>query len=435
MIKQILPTIKDIKPKELFDAGYFNVEFNNLEESSKLRVINDIVRTSMVFDTCPDPSIDTDILKGDCLTACLIFIKFANEIGFKCKLNIAIVRRRTHDPIDRISTKHFVLLTEVQREIYVIDPTPTKGFGLGMVTKLKDSSVSMSDLVVTSVNDLQIVNQINWLRWSIQKGVDKKKVLALERDILKEARIIKCKDYLNAWFAEAYFSLGKYYESTNSDLTVKYFLKAIELDPYKLKMMGEIEYIPRRTYDKLANSSRKFNLSVSRKIKDWELELHELQSTNTDRARIIDLNSYISLEKAMAAGETVGISISLKDGVYRVSDLTPRVFADNKLETIVVSNAEYQRVNDIVQSKYHYELNLNGNDINSWLPKVTKDKITNIDEKVLILLVEKTTTLEKISKNVLVRTNSYSESLLLFMSNFQSLSIINKWSYANPKFC
>lgn len=435
MISQILPTAKEVKPKGLFVDGYFDVEFNDLDDLRRLRAINDIVRTSMVFDTYPNPKSHEETLIGDCLTACRVLVNFAKEIGLKYKFDLAIVRRRIHDPLDRIATKHFVLITEIGSEIYVVDPTPTKGYGLGIVEKLKNSSVALIDLVISNQEDLQIVNQINELRWNTHLNIDKKITLELERNFLDKTKLLKNKDYLNAWLAEAYFSLGQYYLNTNKNLTAKYFQEAVKLDPYKLKMIGYKEYLSKDLQNSLISSQRKFKLCIEKKVENWKQELHALQVANSNVEKINDLNTFIALEKAMATGETIGIKISLNNGEYRVSDLTPRVLADNNLETIIVRSANNKVVNDNIKPLYNHELDLGNREISEWLPKITKERLANIDGKVSIMLVEKTAILWGGGENHLVKANSYSESLIIFMSNFRTLSIINKWGYANPGYC
>lgn len=425
-LRTALPSLEQVVPLIAHDQSYFNNSYRALGFLNKVKLANDIVRSSMIFTALPkEDSLTTFV--GDCLTACRLCRDYLIGLVPTATIKICFVRRRKHDPLDRYSTKHFVLLVEYKKSIMLSDPTPTKGFGLGKVCNIDDETFYRRvDLVESSEEDLLVVEYIYKLwRALLEKS---KEVLTLEEYLVDNVEVLAARKHLHSWLSEAFYQLALYYQREDIGRFSHYIDFCIRFDPYKLKLLNLTQLSSSQRL-KVESCRKVFQLSVDRAVIDWQKQLKALKRSSKLETSL-DLLSNIFLESAMARGETIGPIFKVRDIELRGSDITPRLLAEFRLCALVVDDGTLALIKRVYPALPYWSTAGN-NYLHDWLPKSTYMAIHDNPKLCKVVLVDDTIANYYRSAKAYV-SNSPIESLLLIMLSSPELCQFSRWGYTNP---
>ena len=141
-MNRLLPKQEDLFPilddRKTFSETSFTKDFDKLDFISKLQLVNDIVRQTMLIEQNPDPEIEIQELTGDSYTASLISIQYLKELNIGINHKSVFARKRSFDPED-ITTMHVITLVEDELgNTYQFDSSPYVGYKIGKVEKTDD---------------------------------------------------------------------------------------------------------------------------------------------------------------------------------------------------------------------------------------------------------------------------------------------------------
>ncbi|MDR0850692.1 MAG: hypothetical protein LBN07_04420 [Christensenellaceae bacterium] len=313
-MNKLLPELQDLIPitqeRVTFSDCGFNKPFNQLSFEVKLKVINDIVRQSMLFDSYPDPSCDTEQLIGDCHTVALASIEYMNYLGIGTNYRYVMCGPRPFDPEDIVSRHGAVLVDDEHGNTYFYDATPLVGYGYGKVAPLTQDMVycSYEKIEGESFKFLHLIRDFLY-----QKSCNAVK----EKDIPQYLEVLNgALNYsvLNGYLAFCYEELASIIKSENNNLLKSELeTKAYTLNPYS-------HCNPNYTLKKQEKESLKLQ-----QIETWKDELSVLTQNNSDWQKQLQLAQNI-MGEFKTIDNHYEVIFDVEGCNKSISSLTPRFF-------------------------------------------------------------------------------------------------------------
>lgn len=135
----LLPKYEELQPikddrKTFFDSLFKN-DFCNLSFKSKLQIINDLVRQTMLIESIPNPETEFKNMKGDEYTASRIAIKYMQYLKVGKNHRLVIGRKRKFE-LENTQNTQILVLVEDEKNLYQFDSSPFIGYKHGCVEKI-----------------------------------------------------------------------------------------------------------------------------------------------------------------------------------------------------------------------------------------------------------------------------------------------------------
>lgn len=319
----LLPKFEELLPiteknKTFSDCG-FDVTFDELSFEKKLKVVNDLIRQSILTNPCPDPKTDTETLIGDCHTATLASIEYLKYLNIGKNHRYVMARKRNYDPED-VTTKHAMLLVDDNDgNTYQYDAAPYVGYKYGYVERI-DENRFYEEYDVLCESKLELLYIIRELIFKHSKKQLNREEIPYYEYVLNEGLKYPI---LKGYISCCYNLLSTY---MGDDLKrMEMIKKAISLNPYDKRNINNIEYK---------------NKLIMNQINLWENELNILLKNGENLKRQLELAQNIVQERKL-------IDISLEkylniDGInIRISHISPRFFMENGLNVIMIKPSAY----------------------------------------------------------------------------------------------
>ncbi len=311
---ELIPILDD---KNTFYECGFNKGFDLLPFEKQLQIICDLVRQTIYVSPFPHPEDGINNLVGNCYTAAYVSKKYLEKLCIGKNIKIVFGRARIFEPEDN-TTIHLLNLVEDENGIvYQFDATPFVGDGMGKVQKLSNplylEYVEVNEeiefflknfiqLVYDDHNGLLTIDKINYYLKKIN-------------DSLKY-------NILNGYCTKCLKILSKYLTGYEKN---KALLLASQLKKYsKLNKEGYLRRIE----------------IINKEIIKWEEELFDLEASDKDIKRQLELASNIIQEKKMYDSSFEKYS-NIGNENFRLSFLNPRFFMEMGLNTIMIKPSAY----------------------------------------------------------------------------------------------
>ena len=316
-MNNILPKLDELQPiikstNTFYDCG-FNKPFSELDFEIKLKVINDIVRQSMVTDVNANISNEKELLIGNCHSSSLILIDYLKELGIGSNYKYVMARGRIFDP-DNFTSKHAIVLVDNEvGETYQIDSSPYAGYKFGKVVKLSDEKI-YNDYVVLEGELLDIISGLREYTFDIINGST-----FVNNELLDRA---KSHEILFGFVAYCY--------------------KLLAMNGDKSLLINSLEYNKYQNFSKFGFESKEQLLRkklLLKQIKEWQCELNDLIASKKDYKRQLDLAQWIVQEMRMIDGSRRTVLIDGKN--YNLSHITPRLLFDKELNVVIIKASAY----------------------------------------------------------------------------------------------
>lgn len=323
MIKY-LPSKEELKPivdknTTFFECG-FNKEFDLLDFKQKLQVVNDLVRQSILVDPYPDPKNEIETLTGNCYTAAVASIEYMKQLNLGKNHRLVLCRQRIYDPSD-ITTKHAaVLVDDDNGHTYLFDSTPYVASSYGEVLPNTDF---YKEYEIIDGEKYELLFLLREFIFKNANGILDKSQLPLYSDVIKASLKYKM---LDGYTSKACEIMA---QNLNDKFDInEYIIKAIKLNPYS-------------KYSENFKELRDLKCHLMNKQIDvWRTELNDLLSSHSNYKRQLKLAQNIYQEmKVMGKSEEPIVPLFGKN--YRMTNMTPRFFMENKLNIIMIKPSAY----------------------------------------------------------------------------------------------
>lgn len=138
----LLPRLDEIFPitgnRNTFGESKMSRNFSTLDFITKLQIINDLVRQTMLISNIPNPKDEISKMQGDSYTASIIAIEYLKECGIGTKHALVMALKKTFQIVDENTNNFVVLVSDDNNECYQIDCAPCVGYCHGKVQKIDD---------------------------------------------------------------------------------------------------------------------------------------------------------------------------------------------------------------------------------------------------------------------------------------------------------
>ena len=294
-------------------------EFDLLDFKSKLQVINDIVRETMIFDKHPDPSNEIETLIGDTYTASLASIDYLKSIGLGTNYRCVIAQKRKFDPTDLPTTHIVILVDDDKGNTYQFDCSPMVGYKCGKVEAI--AKEKFYENYVEIKDDIAIlVNEIRKLTFQIKNGNYDDKLIHRFSQILKEA---KSYEILSGFRFEGYMLLSK--------------ISKVKIEQFKFLETANLC----NPYFKNVDSILYRNKLLENQISFWREELQDLIPIDQDYERQLELaQSIVQSLKVLNPSYERYLNIDGKN--IEFSYISPRLFYELGLNVVLLKPSSFK---------------------------------------------------------------------------------------------
>ena len=323
-MNKYLPSIEEIQPitnpvSTFYECG-FNIPFNELSFIQKLKVVNDLVRQSILVTSVPDPSTETETLTGNCHTAALASIDYLKELGIGKNYKYVMCRKKSYEPDDITTTHAAITLEDENGKTYYFDATPYVGYGYGEVTPIENSPYE--ELYEISGKKTKLLKELRTFLYEHKTGTFNKKNFDKVLNLLQ-----KCSNFpiFYGFISKACEALTEFTSNKN---TINELLSlSFEINPYSAKS----PYEEKKNYK---------NQLILNQIDEWEQTLQEMKQNGASEKDILKLAQNIMQEKRML-DINLEVMLPYNGKNIRVSSLTPRFFLENNLNVVFIKPSAY----------------------------------------------------------------------------------------------
>ena len=300
-MNSLLPKKEDLVPitgdRNTFNDTPFQVDFDLLDFKTKLQIVNDLVRQTMMYSEHPNPLDDRETLIGDSYTACNVSMEYLKSLGLGCNYRVVLAIGKPFEK-ENASSTHCILLVDDDKGItYQYDATPLVGYKYGKVDSINKKFYQEYIPITGEVKELyELLRKYSYI--SSTKKFDNKVV----EDVLSLINYAKKYDFLKGMI-----------DKVNSQLFINNISDRIILS------------------DDSVDKEKLFKL-----IREWYLELRILIQEDRDLVRQIELTQL--LESASKGSEP---SLVFEGKKYPLSRLTPRFYYDNDLNVVMIKPSAY----------------------------------------------------------------------------------------------
>ena len=296
-MNKLLPVLSELKPisgnRDVFGQTVFTKEFKFLNFEEKLQVACDLVRQTMLNVEIPNPENDRETMIGDSYTSCNVLKEYLifNHIGVK---HHVVFAKSNIFETEHATTKHFILLVyDNCNACYQVDPSPYVGYMCGKAEKLS----------------------IPWYKQYVEVEGDLKNKLELLRLIAYEIKIGKL--------------------TSIEDLHINEFTKKYPI------LNGYVDFILNKAINKDFRmiDSKGFEYA-HKQISILNRELESLKMKEDTYKRQLEIIQWISAQRKKMGLEVEKYAIIFNEK-YKIDELTPRFFYENKLNLAMLKTSSF----------------------------------------------------------------------------------------------
>lgn len=315
MHNSLLPKKENIVPIDhefFFRDNDFKGDFERLSFEKKLRIVNDLVRQTILPSTRPEPETHRKTGIGNCHTASLIAIEYLKSLGIGKNHRYVMARIKPFEP-DDVLTKHSLVLLEDDNGItYQFDATPFVGYKYGSIAQINNERF-YKEYIVIDKSISYLLDKIFDLLVSDKKG------------LISDNNI----DYYNSVFFES----SKYEVLNGYTYSCSKALSKYQRNEHDKKTIQEVALRVNKYHHLASDYEKKKNYReylLFKQLKEWEEELNTLVIENRDYKRQLELIQMITQEKVFY-DEYYEKKIILDGEEVHLSHMTPRFFYERNL--------------------------------------------------------------------------------------------------------
>ena len=135
----LLPTKDELVPitddKDVFFECQFNKDWNELDFKTKLQIVCDIVRQTMIYDEKKE---EYEQLIGDSYTTSNITINYLKSLSLGTNYRCAFAFKKPYEIGDAYTTHTVTLVDDEEGNTFFLDSTPLIGYKYGKVGQIKE---------------------------------------------------------------------------------------------------------------------------------------------------------------------------------------------------------------------------------------------------------------------------------------------------------
>ena len=335
---ELLPNKIELSPIindwETFYDSNFNDDFDNLDFKSKLQILVDIVRQTIMYNEYPNPLDEEQKLIGDSYSACKILVNYLHKMNIGYNYRIILTSDSLQDINPTLST-HFMVLVDNEKKVYQADCSPSIGYKRGCVEELK--SIKNCDYYeVLNSNYIDSLNKIRMINYNIvNTRIDDCKIYKY-LDSLKQ---IQNNIIINGF---VYKCLKLLYLRTNS----------IQLKKDIVKLSNQLLLQKINKEKILKNNLFYSNNDSYKQIKVMREELNTLISEDKNYRRQLEITQCIMYE-IIKYNKEYDKKLVLENKVISYININPRLFAETGYNVVLLKPSAYMsNVDSIIKEKY-----------------------------------------------------------------------------------
>lgn len=328
-MNRLLPNLEDLFPiineRKTFSETPFNKDFEKLSFISKLQIVNDIIRQTMMYNPIPNPNTETEQLIGDSYTASKSAIEYLKYLNIGCNYRSVFARKKIYEP-DDVGTMHVLTLVDdpKTRDTYQFDSSPFVGYKCGKVENISNNKF-YGEYIEIKGSLFEIYEKMRALAYKLINEDKFEEIINEFENVLNEAKAHKI---LNNYISYYYLILSQKTIDQNKSLNYLNFAKLY--NPYlniKINSFNnKIEY--------------KNSLALEY-VKILNEELNDLILSNVNYSRQIELAQIITsiLNNIYGIKEK---SLVVNNEKINFSCLSPRFFLENGLNVVLIKSSSYK---------------------------------------------------------------------------------------------
>lgn len=321
-MNKLLPDFLDLQPikekNRTFSECCFTDDFDNLSFADKLKVVNDIVRQSILPSGIPNPSNEVETLIGDCHTSVLVSIDYLSKLGIGENFRYVLAKNRVFDP-DDVTTRHALLLVDDEiGNTYQYDATPYVGYNYGIVKAISNEKIyeHYEEMCGSKYDLLYNLRKIIYELVNDTVSFDYKKSLL----ILAEAK----KHIIFNGYVSLYYRLLSNFQN--------------QFEFKKLFYQESLCYNQYINKNSVQHHEKRERLLVQLRL--WKEELTDLTSSNLNYKRQLELSQWIVQEEKML-DLLPEKKLKINGQEISISHLSPRFFFENQLNVVMIKPSAY----------------------------------------------------------------------------------------------
>lgn len=312
-MNKLLPKIEELEPivdsRQTFSDSPMKKEFDKLEEIDKLQVLCDIVKQTMLYSEFPNPNNDTKLLIGDDYTASIVLKQYIESLNIHNKTNIVLVTNKKKIDLNNHHSAHFALLVEGINNDYLVDPTPSIGYGIGETTNLQENDLYSQYTII----DDKLENILYYLRLDLFLISTGKETQTQIDNLYKYKELFKNEIY-NGLIIKLYNCI----QNSKNDILKKIFKEIFQ------ERIDEI--------NKIENEN---DINKIETLKLWQKRLDYIIKYSDDYKSQQKLIQYIISESKKS------ITTSINNQTIDLRHITPRLMWETKCNVVIIKPSSY----------------------------------------------------------------------------------------------
>lgn len=302
-MNNLLPRLDELFPitgnRNTFGESKMSRNFFTLDFITKLQIINDLVRQTMLISDIPNPKDEIAKMEGDSYTASIIAMEYLKECKIGAKYALVMALKKPFQIVDEDINNFVVLVSDDNNECYQFDCTPSIGYCHGKVQKIEDGLLYAEYYYIDeNINNILLnLRQAIYDLSNMNVGIDDHKIKEYEHLIEISSEYACLKNYV----LQLKRLLYKNKEEDNDNLNYECTLIQIEI---------------------------------------WKEELAELIKYGTNLERQLELSQWITSEYVKYHSEHQKF-VSIQGEEISFRKLTPRFFFENQLNCIIIKPSTF----------------------------------------------------------------------------------------------
>ena len=327
-MNKLLPNLEDLFPitdeRKTFSETPFNKDFEKLSFISKLQIVNDIIRQTMMYNPIPNSETEIEQLIGDSYTASKSAIEYLKHLNIGCNYRSVFARKKVYEP-DDIGTMHVITLVDDPKtnNTYQFDSSPFVEYKCGKVEDIT-SNKFYEDYIEIKDELLEIYEKMRILAYKLISEDKSEDVIKEFEHILNDAKTYKI---LNNYISYYYLMLAEKTNDKNESLN---YLNLAKL------------YNPYLNINDINNNKIEYkNYLALEHVKILNEELSDLIFTNINYSRQIELAQNITriLNNVYDIKEKY---LFIDNQKINFSCLSPRFFLEKGLNVVLIKSSSYK---------------------------------------------------------------------------------------------
>lgn len=302
-MNNLLPRLDELIPiagnRNTFGESKMSRNFSTLDFITKLQIINDLVRQTMLISNIPNPKDEMAKMQGDSYTASIIAIEYLKECGIGAKHALVMSLKKPFQIADENTNNFVVLVSDDNNECYQFDCTPSVGYCHGKVQKIDDGLLYAEYYYI----DENINNILLNLR-------------------------------------QAIYDLSSLAVVVNDD-KIKEYESLIKISSEYICLKNYVFQLKRLLYNNKEENNNDLNYECTLiQIEIWKEELAELIKSGTNLERQLELSQWITSEYVKYHPEQQKF-VSIQGEEIPFYKLTPRFFFEKQLNCVIIKPSTF----------------------------------------------------------------------------------------------